>query len=121
MATLSAAKIKPGTTPLLTVIVDDEDISEATVYVTIDMKDRQLAKSTKSNRGDIVLTPVYSETTFIGTQVTVQYSQSETLFLRPGYASVEVGWIDSEGVAEKSDLARLTIPKTLFRGVMAHG
>lgn len=118
MATLSAAKIKPGTTPILTVIVDDEDISEATVYVTIDMKDRQLAKSTKTGNGEIVLEPVYEGTALIGTQVTVQYSQSETLFLRPGYASLEVGWVDSERVAEKSDLARLKIPRTLFRGVM---
>ena len=121
MATLSAAKIKPGTTPLLTVIVDNEDITEATVYVTIDAKDRQLVKSTKSNRGDIMLAPAYDGETFIGTQVSVQYSQAETLCLRPGYASVEIGWVDSEGVADKSDLARLKIPKALYRGVMAHG
>lgn len=118
MATLSAAKIKPGTTPILTVIVDDEDISEATVYVTIDMKDRNLVKSTKSGNGDIELEPIYNGETVVGTQVTVQYSQADTLFLRPGYASLEIGWVDSEGVAEKSDLARLKIPKTLFRGVM---
>lgn len=121
MATLSAAKIKPGTTPILTVIVDDEDISEAAVYITIDMKDRNLVKSTKTGNGDIELEPIYNGETFVGTQVTAQYSQAETLHLRPGYASLEIGWADSEGVAEKSDLARLKIPKTLFRGVMANG
>lgn len=121
MATLSAAKIKPGTTPILTVIVDDEDISEATVYVTIDMKDRHLIKSTKTGNGEIILEPVYNGEAVIGTQITVQYSQAETLMLRPGYASLEVGWVSEDGVADKSDLARLTIPKTLFRGVMAHG
>lgn len=118
---LTAAKIKPGTTPILTVIVDDEDISEATVYIAIDMKDRNLVKSTKSGNGDITLEPIYDGETIIGTQVTAQYSQAETLHLRPGYASLEIGWVDSEGVAEKSDLARLKIPKTLFRGVMANG
>lgn len=119
MATLSAAKIKPGTTPILTVIVDDENISEAAVYITIDMKDRNLVKSTKTGNGDITLEPIYNGETFVGTQVTAQYSQAETLHLRPGYASLEVGWVDSEGVAEKSDLARLKIPKTLLRSVMA--
>lgn len=119
MATLSAAKIKPGTTPILTVIVDDEDISEATVYVTIDMKDRNLVKSTKTGNGDIELEPIYNGETFVGTQVTAQYSQAETLHLRPGYASVEVGWVLEDGTADKSDLTRLTIPKALFRSVMA--
>lgn len=119
MATLSAAKIKPGTTPILTVIVDDEDISEAAVYITIDMKDRNLVKSTKTGKGDIMLEPIYSNGKLIGTQVTAQYSQAETLHLRPGYASVEVGWVLEDGTADKSDLTRLTIPKTLFRSVMA--
>lgn len=121
MATLSAAKIKPGTTPLLTVIVDNEDITEATVYVTIDAKDRQLVKSTKTGNGDIMLEPVYDGETFAGTQVSVQYSQADTLFFRPCYASLEVGWIEADGTADKSDLARLKIPKALYRGVMAHG
>lgn len=118
---LTAAKIKPGTTPVLTVMVDNEDISSAAVYVTIDMKDRQLTKSTKTGNGDVVLEPIYDGEVLVGTQVTVQYSQADTLFFLPGYASLEVGWVDSEGTADKSDLARLKIPKALYRGVMAYG
>lgn len=118
---LTAAKIKPGTTPVLTVMVDNEDIASATVYVTIDMKDRQLVKSTKTGNGDVVLEPIYDGETLVGTQVTVQYSQAETLYLRPCYASLEVGWVLEDGTADKSDLARLKIPKALYRGVMAYG
>ena len=91
MATLSAAKLKPGTTPLLTVIVDNEDIHEATVYVTVDMKDRQLVKSTRTGNGDIIVEPIYLDADTVSTQVTVRYSQADTLFFRPGYASLEVG------------------------------
>lgn len=122
MATLSAAEIKPGTTPILTVIVDDEAIQDATVYVTIDMKDRHVIKSTYQKNGDIILEPVYNEDEEqVGTLLTVQYSQTETLRLRPGYASVEVGWVLEDGTADKSDMARLRIPKTLYRGVMHYG
>lgn len=121
MATLSAAKIKPGTTPELTVMVDKEDITAATVYVTIDMKDRQLTKTTKTGNGDIVLEPAYNEGELAGTKVTVQYTQAETLFLRSGYASLEIGWVLEDGTADKSDLARLKIPKALYRGVMYYG
>ncbi len=121
MAKLSAEKIKPGTTPILTVVVDDEAIQDATVYVTIDMNDRQLTKSNRYHSGDMVLEPVYDGDSQVGTMLTVQYSQAETLFLRPGYAALEVSWIFDDGIADKSDLARLKIPKALFRAVMNYG
>lgn len=121
MATLSVEKIKPGTTPMLTIIVDGEDITEATVYVTIDMKDRHITKDTRNSEGEIVLEALYEDEELIGTQITVQFSQADTLFLRPGYASLEVGWVFDDGAADKSDLARIKVPKTLYRGAMIYG
>lgn len=124
MATLVAPKIKPGTTPTLTVIVEGEAIQDASVYVTIDMRDRHLIKTNHHNNSDMTLEPVYDpdeQSTQTGTLITLKYSQSDTLYLRPGYASVEVGWIFSDGFADKSELARIKIPRTLFKGVMVYG
>lgn len=122
MATISLAKIKPGTTPLLTVVVDDVAIQDATVYVTIEVGHRRLLKSTRHSDDSILLEPVYSENLQqIGTQVTVQYTQVDTLYLRPGYAKVEVGWVFDDDTADKSNIGRLFIPKTLFKDVMYYG
>lgn len=122
MATLSAIEIKPGTTPILTAIVDGEDLSGATVYVTIDMGDIKLIKSNYQGREEVALEPIYDvNEDVIGTTILAQYSQAETLRLRPGPASIEVGWIFEDGTAGKSDIGRLHIAKTLFKGVMEYG
>lgn len=126
MASLSAIEIKPGTTAIFTTIVEDEDITNATVYVTIDMGDIKLTKSNHHSNEGITLEAVYDEEVYddpecVGTLVSVQYSQAETLRLRPGPASVEVGWVFENGTAGKSDIGRLHIARTLFKGVMDYG
>lgn len=121
MATLKAPTIKPGTTPLLTVTVDGEAIQDATVYVTIDMGDRHLTKSNYNDDSEMWLEAVYKGSVQSGTRVTVQYSQAETLILRPGNARIEVGWVFEDGSADKSNIGRLKIPRTLIGHVMAYG
>lgn len=121
MATLSLVKIKPGTTPILTAVVD-EIIQDATVYLAIDMKGRRLVKSNYCNEGDVIVEPIYDESDVqISTQLTVQYSQEETLYFRPGYARVEVGWVFEDNTADKTNIGRIMIPKTLIKGVMRYG
>lgn len=121
MATLSLVKIKPGTTPTLTAVVDGEAIQSATVYLTIDQKDTGLVKSNYNSDEGFILTPVMSGLTQIGTQIEVQLSQADTLCLRPGFASVEVGWIFDDGSADKTNIGRIRISRTLYRGVMLYG
>lgn len=121
MAELNITKIKPGTTPVLSAIVEGEAIQDATVYVTIDMGDKQLTKSNYLCCSTVALTPVYSGSTQVGTQVDVQYSQAETLFLRPGFAEIEVGWVFDDGSADKTNIGRIKISKTLYKGVMLYG
>lgn len=122
MATLTATTIKPGTTPLLTVIVDGQAIQDATIYVTIDMGDRSLVKSNWNNCPDVTAEAIYDDDEAqVGTEISVQFSQDETLFLRPGNASIEVGWVFEDGTADKSNIGRLRIPKTLYKGVMIYG
>lgn len=119
MATLKAAEIKPGTTPLLSVTVEGEDIHEATVYVTIDDGGRQVVKSNYDHAGDFSF-EIIDDGVHVDTLVNVQYSQSETLMLRPGNAKIEVGWVFDDGSADKTNIGRLRIPKTLFYGVMRY-
>lgn len=121
MATLKAVEIKPGTTPLLTAIVDGEDIHEATVYVAIDMGDRRLVKSNYNDEAAVIAEPVYSGSRVVGTQVTVQYSQAESLSLRPGYASVQIGWVFDDLSADKTNIGRLRISRNIIKEVMAYG
>lgn len=122
MASLRAARLRPGTTPLLTAVVDGEAIQDATVYVTIDMNGRQFTKSNYYDDGNVTLTAMYDDdSNQTGTQVDVQYSQEETLCLRPGYAKIEIGWVFSDGSADKTDIGRITIPDSLYKGVMIYG
>lgn len=121
MATLSVAKLKPGTTPILTAFIEGEAIQDATVYITINMGDRQLTKSNYMHDGSVQVEPAYQGSIQVGTNITVQYSQSETLCLKPGYASIEVGWVFEDGEADKTEIGRIRISKTLYRGVMLYG
>ena len=122
MATLRTAKLKPGTTPLLTVVVDGEAIQDTTIYLTIDMGDKQLTKSNYMGNDALIAEAVYdSGGQQTGTQVSVQFSQADTLCLRPGNARIEVGWVLEDGTADKSDIGRIDISETLYRGVMLYG
>lgn len=121
MAKLRTASIKPGTTPLLTAVVDGEAIQNATLYVTIDMGDKQLVKSNLYGNDTVYAEAVYDGLTQTGTLVTVQLSQADTLFLRPGNAEIEIGWVFEDGTADKSDIGRIAISKSLYKGVMQYG
>lgn len=121
MATLKLATLREGTTPILTAVVDGETIQNATVYVTIDMGDRQLTKSNHNDDGDMLLTPVMSGSTQVGTQIDLQYSQADTLSLRPGIAKVQVGWVFEDNTADKTNIGRIRITKSLYKGVMRYG
>ena len=121
MATLSLTKITPGTTPILTAVVDGEAIQDATVYVTIDMGDLQITKSNVNGDADMLLTPVMDGDEQVGTQIDVQYSQAETLSLRPGFAEVQVGWVFDDNAADKTNIGRIRITRSLYKGVMRYG
>lgn len=121
MATLKGAKITPGTTPVLNALVKDVDITEATVYVTIESGDSIVTKSNYEEDGVVSLDEAYDEEVWIGTDVTVAYSQADTLALSPGYARVQIGWVFDDDTADKTDMGRLFIPDTIIRGVMRYG
>lgn len=57
----------------------------------------------------------------IATDITVIFSQRETLRLRPGHGAVQVRWIDETGTADGSAIGRIELPKALFKGVIVYG
>ena len=121
MATLSKINIKRGTTPLLTVFID-EAIQDATVYLTIRVGRTEVVKSNYHNDGDMILEPIYdSLEEQTGTMITVQLSQCDTLWLRPGAARIEAGWIFEDGTSDKSNIGLFNVTDSLYRKVMEHG
>ena len=122
-ATLSSVVIKQGTTPIITAILDGQAIQDATVYLSIKQRGRLIVKSNYHDTGDVILEPVYDvdETTQIGTSITVQLSQLETLCLKPGGARIELGWIFEDGSADKSNIGIINVSDSLYKWVMEYG
>lgn len=120
---LSSVEIKPGTTPILTAIVDGQAIQDATVYLSIRQNNRLIVKSNFHDTGDVTLAPFYDTdgVTQIGTSITVQLTQLETLCLKPGGARIEAGWVFEDGSADKSNIGLINISNTLYRWVMEYG
>lgn len=122
MAKISSVTIKQGTTPVITATID-EAIQDATVYVSIRTRDRLIVKSNYNDTGEVVLEPIIDEDTDeqVGTAITIQLSQLETLCLKPGAARIEAGWVFEDGSADRSNIGMMTITPTLFKGVMRYG
>ncbi len=120
MATLRGEKLKQGTTPVLTVMVDGQDLTGANIYVTITSGDRKLIKTNRYNDPS-VMTDIVLQDGVPSTEITIQFSQEDTLYLRPGNGMIEVEWINEDGTADRSDIGRLFIPRTLLKGVITYG
>lgn len=122
MATISSVEIKQGTTPIITAVLEGQAIQDATVYLSIKTRNRLIVKTNYYDRGDMILEPVYDENdTQVGTSITVQMSQCETLCLKPGAARIEVGWVFEDGSADKSNIGLMSITPSLFKEVMHYG
>ena len=100
-----------GTTPDYILTLDGVDLSEQTVYVTIKQCQKLLTKT-----GD-ELTIAVDET---GSTISFALTQEDTLGLSPGSASIQVRFIDSEGVARATDTAALNVEKVLLERVIEY-
>jgi hypothetical protein len=122
MAKISSVTIKQGTTPIIAVTLDGESIQDATVYLSLKIRDRLIVKSNYHDTGEITVEPIYNELIEqIGTSITAQLSQIETLCLHPGTARIEVGWVFEDGSADKSNIGVINISASLLNGVMRYG
>ncbi len=100
-----------GTTPDYILEIEDVDLSDKTVYVTIAQGNRKMTKT-----GD-TLDIVASEG---GSTISFRLSQEETLSLSAGNASVQVKFIDATGYADGTDIGIITINKALLEKVIEY-
>lgn len=109
--------IRQGASPVLEITAIGTDITNATVYVTLDQGDVQITKSNyKQNDPSVTMRADGNDT-----DITVILSQEETLWLRPGSARVQLRWIFDDGTADASDMGRIEIGEALLKGVIRHG
>lgn len=116
MAAVKAEFIRQGTTPEIQVSVSGEDLTGATVYVTLEQAERQITKSNYNGVEDVTAEVIEG-----GTLLRVKLSQAETLWLRPGPGRVQVRWVYEDGEAHISDCGYIKITPALLKGVISHG
>ena len=107
--------IRRGSTPTISVTAQGVDLTESTVYVTIEQSDIQVTKVVPSTDGS-----GWMEKKGNDTDVCVILSQAETLKLRPTKAQIQLRWIEADGTSHVSDIKTLTLTKTLLEGVIAY-
>lgn len=121
MANIKAAFIRQGTTPAVEIILRDKAVQDDTVYVTFQQSDVSITKSNYGDDPSVILEPIYENDEQTDTKITVMFSQTETLALHPGHCKVQVGYVTEEDESDVSDIARLEIGKSLYKGVMIYG
>ena len=123
LVAIRSARIGRGTTPVLDLTLDAQEVQDATVYITIDQGDVQLTKSNYHDNPEIEINPIYDEETWeqIATEILVYYSQEETLRLRAGHGKIQVKWVFDDGTADESVLGRIEVFDSLLNGVISHG
>lgn len=107
--------IRRGSTPILTITAENIDMRDCTVYVTLKQEGIvQITKRTDTNGA------VWMEYEEPNTIINVTLSQADTMQLKPGRTLIQLRWIEEDGTAHVSDIARIEMSKTLLEGVIAH-
>lgn len=100
-----------GTTPDYVLTLDGVDLSDKTVFVTIRQCSKRLTKS-----GDELSVAVDES----GSTIAFSLTQQDTLLLDVGNASIQVRFIDADGVARATNIAQLTVDKVLLERVIEY-
>ena len=103
--------MRRGTTPLVSLVVYGHDLTDCTIYATI----RQGANVLTKTGEDLTVEAVGSDTA-----ISYGLTQQDTLSLTQGKASVQIRWIDSEGVALATNISEIQIDGILLDGVIAY-
>lgn len=100
-----------GTTPDFILTVPGVDLTDKTVYVTIEQKQCEITLS-----GDGLTVTTDGENSTIAFMLT----QEQTLALSEGQASVQVKFIDAAGQAGATKIGRLTVDRALLEKVIEY-
>ena len=98
-----------GTTPHFTLEVNGIDLSDKTIYVTIEQDETEIDVKNPE-----------CEPTESGCTLSFDLTQDQSLMFRSGRASMQIRYIDEEGVAGASGVKTFLVGKVLKEGDIAY-
>ena len=108
--------IRRGSTPILTVTVIGEDLTQSEVYLTIRQGETLLTKKTPSEDASIWMVKDGDNTV-----ISAVLSQEETLAFNNGSSVVQIRWVEEDGTAHVSDIGTIILTDVLLKGVIEYG
>lgn len=107
-----SAAFRQGATPPLNIMVDDNDLTQATqICVTIEQKGGREFNFMKER---ITVNPAVEG----GTLLSIHLTQEETLSMRPIKSELQVRWRDPDNEAYTTDIVVIDIGKALYKEVL---
>lgn len=103
--------MRRGTTPVICLTVQGYDLTGCKVYATLKQGNYTLTKT----GNNLTITTMGGNTC-----VTFTLTQAETLELKRGSASVQIRWIDSNGIALATDIQEINVDIILLDGVITY-
>ena len=103
--------MRRGTTPDYLLTVHGADLSECSVFVTIQQHSVMMTLS-----GARLSVAAQDDTT----NITFRLTQEETLRFTAGGANVQVRYIDADGTAMATDIGKIVIMPVLLEGVIEY-
>ena len=105
------------TTPTISLIVENIDISNMDVYVTLQQGCYEMTK-----RGaDLVVTAVQNADNTVDTSIVFTLSQMESAsFLFNHAASIQVNWISQQGVRGATEIKGIPVLRNLLDEVISY-
>ena len=100
-----------GTTPALTLNVEDADLTDKTVFVTIRCGNYSLTKTGE----DVAVSYADGNST-----VVIRLTQRETLSMREVYATVQIRFVDENGNADATNKATFNVNSVLYNAVIEY-
>ena len=100
-----------GTTPALKLKIEGADLTDKTIFVTIQCGNYVLTKTGDS------LSVTYVDDYSV---VIVRLSQRETLMMRKLEAEVQVRFIDSSGFADATNKAKFNVKESLYQSIIKY-
>lgn len=102
-----------GTTPPYVLTVTGRDLTDKTVFVTLEGKDHNQVTKTGDD-----LTIAYSDN---DSTIAFRLTQEETFALKPGEVKVHVRFIDADGIADGTDIVTVENHRALLQKIIRYG
>lgn len=105
------------TTPTIYLTVEEHDLSGMDVYVSLEQGNIELTKS-----GDDITVTTTTHDQVTDTNISVPLTQQETAaFNFDGKVSVQVNFINSQGVRDATEIKKVSVFRNLLDKVIAYG